>query len=440
MADLAPFIAPATFADREEPTDLNGQNPSGDGRIRVLRIIARLNVGGPALQAALLSDVLDSGRFDQRIVAGSIGEGEGDYVSLRAPDLPVLRVRGLGRAPRPPDDLRALIALIDVIRRFRPHIVHTHTAKAGVLGRLAAWSCGVPATVHSFHGHLLHGYFSPVGRAAVVGVERMLARPTNRLVAVGDRVRSDLLAAGIGRPNQFVVVPPGTRLGPLPSRSAARIGLGLRPDSVVVTLVARLTSIKRPERFVQLAGALAGVHPDVEFVVAGGGELLEPLQHLATRLRAPVRFLGWMSDVETVYSASDVVVLTSDNEGMPVSLIEAALAGRPCVTTDVGGASEVVASGTTGMVTTTDVGALAAAVARLLDDEELRRTMGAAAAARAHRFFGAERLANDIARIYEELAGREAGAVKGAVALDSIGTRLESMLRVRAALGPRDRC
>ena len=175
---------------------------------------------------------------------------------------------------------------------------------------------------------------------------------------------------------------------------------------MVVTLVARLTPIKRPERFVQLAGALAGAHPDVEFVVAGGGELLESLQDLATRLRAPVRFLGWMSDVETVYSASDVVVLTSDNEGMPVSLIEAALAGRPCVTTDVGGASEVVASGTTGMVTATDVGALAAAVGRLLDDEELRRTMGAAAAARAHRFFGAERLANDIAGIYEELAGR----------------------------------
>ena len=116
--------------------------------------------------------------------------------------------------------------------------------------------------------------------------------------------------------------------------------------------------------------------------------------------------MGWMSDVETVYSASDVVVLTSDNEGMPVSLIEAALAGRPCVTTDVGGASEVVVSGTTGIVTATDVGALAAAVARLLDDEELRQTMGAAAAARAHRFFGAERLGKDIAGIYEELAGR----------------------------------
>ena len=329
MTDLAPFIRRGRFTDWEEPADQSGQDPSGDGRIRVLQIIARLNVGGPASMATVLSDVLDSGRFDQRIVAGSIGEGEGDYVSLRAPHLPGTQSPRPGAGASAGRCLRASMGLIDVIRRFRPHIVHTHTAKAGVLGRLAAWSCGVPATVHSFHGHLLHGYFSPVGRAAVVGVERMLARPTNRLVAVGDRVRSDLLAAGIGRPNQFVVVPPGTRLGPLPSQSAARIGLGLRPDSVVVTLVARLTPIKRPERFVQVAGALAGAHPDVEFVVAGGGELLEPLQDLATRLRAPVRFLGWMSDVETVYSASDVVVLTSDNEGMPVSLIEAALAVDP---------------------------------------------------------------------------------------------------------------
>ena len=161
--------------------------------------------------AAVLNDVLDPGRFDQRIVAGSIGQDEADYVSLRAPQMRVLSVRGLGRAPRPPDDLRALIGLIDVIRRFRPDVVHTHTAKAGVLGRLAAWSCRVPATVHSFHGHLLHGYFSPVGQAAVVGVERVMARRTTRLIAVGERTRTDLLAAGIGRPGQFAVVAPGTR-------------------------------------------------------------------------------------------------------------------------------------------------------------------------------------------------------------------------------------
>lgn len=401
MTELAPFVGPAHVTDLD---DLGGSKVWGDGRIRVLRVIARLNVGGPALQTSVLSDMLDPGRFDQRIVAGSVGEAEGDYVSLHAPHLPVLPIRGLGRAPRPLDDVSALIGLIDVIRRFRPHIVHTHTAKAGVLGRLAAWSCGVPATVHSFHGHLLHGYFSPVGRTAVVGVERVFARRTTRLVAVGDQIRRDLLSAGVGRSKQFRVVPPGTRLGALPSPSEAKVALGLRADSVVVTLVARLTSIKRPERFVQLAAALVGTHPNVEFVVAGGGELLEPMRQLAAQMRAPVHFLGWRSDVETVYSASDVVVLTSDNEGMPVSLIEAAFAGRPCVTTDVGGACEVVANGRTGMVTATDVGALAAAVTRLLDDEDLRGAMGAAAAVRAHRYFGAERLAQDITGIYEELA------------------------------------
>jgi len=182
--------------------------------------------------------------------------------------------------------------------------------------------------------------------------------------------------------------------------------LGLRTDSVVVTLVARLTSIKRPERFVQLAAALAGSHPEAQFVVAGGGELLAPMEQLATQMHAPVRFMGWVSDVEAVYAASDVVVLTSENEGMPVSLIEAACAGRPSVTTDVGGAAEVVANGLTGFVTTTDIDALAAGVVRLLSNEELRETMGAAAAVRAARLFGAERLAHDIADIYDDLACR----------------------------------
>ncbi len=239
------------------------------------------------------------------------------------------------------------------------------------------------------------------------GRRRANAGPTtNRLVAVGDRVRSDLLAAGIGRPNKFVVVPPGTRLGALPSRSAARIGLGLRADSVVVTLVARLTPIKRPERFVQLAGALAGAHPDVEFVVAGGGELLQPLQDLATRLRVPVRFLGWRSDVETVYSASDVVVLTSDNEGMPVSLIEAAARGSTlchygCGRRQRGGGIRDDRNRHRRPTSTrSPPPSLSSSMTRSYDRRWVLRL------SRAQRLFGAERLANDTADIYEELAGR----------------------------------
>ena len=169
------------------------------GRLRVLRIIDRLNVGGPALQATVLSEGLDPARFDHRLLAGEISPDEGDYVTLRAPDLPVERIAGLGRSPHFGNDAQALWHISEVIRGFRPHIVHTHKAKAGVLGRVAAWTHRVPATVHHYHGHLLTGYFSPSKTKLVAGVERAMARPTTALVAVGAQVRDELLAAGIGR-------------------------------------------------------------------------------------------------------------------------------------------------------------------------------------------------------------------------------------------------
>jgi glycosyltransferase involved in cell wall biosynthesis len=378
-------------------------DPVPAGTVRVLRVIARLNVGGPALQAAVLSRGLDPDRFEQRLVAGALGPREGDYVALRAPDLQVSYLPGLGRTPQPFDDLQALAGLVRTIRAFRPHIVHTHTAKAGVLGRLAARMCGVPATVHTFHGHLLNGYFSPLVSRGVVHVERIFARGTTRLVAVGDQVRQDLLAAGIGRPDQYEVVAPGVRLPPAPPRSVAFKQLGLPPDQRMVTFVARMTAVKRPDRFADMAAIVAARHPEALFVAVGDGELADDLAKQAARAGVPIRLLGWRAQMETVYAASDVVVLTSDNEGMPVSLIEAQAAGVPCVTTRVGSAPEVVADGETGFVTGPNPSELAQAVERLLEDECLRSSMGRAAARRAGARFGPERLASDMARIYEEV-------------------------------------
>jgi glycosyltransferase involved in cell wall biosynthesis len=387
-------------------------------RIRVLRIIDRLNVGGPALQASVLAERLDPARFEQLLLSGAIDDDEGDYVTLRAPRLRVEHVHGLGRAPRPRDDARALAQISTAVRRFRPHIVHTHKAKAGALGRPAAWAHRVPATVHTFHGHLLRGYFSPLKTRAVVAVERGLARPTTALVAVGGRVRDELLDAGIGRRHQYSVVPPGVELGVLPEPAAARRALGL-PAGPVVTFVGRLAAVKRPERFVDVAIAVARSHPDVCFAIAGDGELADEIRARAAPLGVRMVFLGWRGDVETVYGASDVVVLTSDNEGMPVSLIEAAASGTPAVTTRVGSAPEVVADGVTGFVTDKDPRALAAAVTRLLDDEALRIAMGRAASQRAEERFGADRLASDIANLYEAIASRLALATdRGAGVVD----------------------
>jgi glycosyltransferase involved in cell wall biosynthesis len=364
-----------------------------------------MNVGGPALQVTGLVEGLDEFRFDHRLLAGSVEDGEADYVALRAPGLPVTAVRGLGRSPKPFDDLRALRLLQLEMRRFRPHIVHTHTAKAGVLGRLAAQAVRVPAVVHTFHGHLLHGYFSAPVTRGVVQVERSLARRTTRLVAVGSQVRADLLGAGIGRPDQFVVVPPGIALPAVPSRAAARESLRLPPDATVVVLVARLTTIKRPERFVEVARRLADELPASLFAVVGAGELLPALQAQAG---PNVRFLGWRADVETVYAASDLAVLTSDNEGMPVSLIEAALCGVPAVATRVGSVGEVVLDGVSGWLCAPDVDALTRTVRAALSDERTLRRAGAAAKAHADASFGRARLVADTERLYEDIA-REKG-------------------------------
>ncbi|MGQ0803891.1 MAG: glycosyltransferase [Actinomycetota bacterium] len=376
-------------------------------KLRVLRVIARMNVGGPAVQASALATRLDPERFESRLLVGSVAPGEADYLELRGHAVPHERVAGLGRAPHLLDDARALRLITRHIRSFRPHIVHTHTAKAGVLGRLAAIRTRVPVTVHTFHGHLLRGYFSPARTRAVVEVERRLAKRTTRLAAVGARVRDDLLAAGIGRAKQYVVVPPGVDLPSASEPSAARHELGLRADASVIAFVGRLTGVKRPDRLLEVVGKL-NREREVVTLVVGDGELRAEMEANARNVGGDVRFLGWRADIETVYSAADVVVLTSDNEGMPLSLIEAGLAGRASVTTRVGSAAEVVVDGETGYVTSSATDELAGAVRRLLDDDALRARFGGAAKARAQREFSAARLVRDTEALYEELAAEVA--------------------------------
>lgn len=373
-------------------------------RLRILRVIARTNVGGPALQVATLMTGLDPDRFDQRLVVGSVDPSEADYLTLRAPEVEPVRIPPLGRAVRPSDDLRAFTALVREMRNFRPHVVHTHTAKAGVLGRVAARAVRVPALVHTFHGHLLHGYFSPAKTRAVVAVERGLARVTMRLAAVGEQVRDDLLAAKIGTPEKYVVIPPGVPQPTIQEPYAARALIGAPVDRPIVAFVARMTDIKRPDRFADVAVRVAQARPDVHFIVAGDGACLDDLRDRCAAIADNMQFLGWWSDVGAIYSAADAVVLTSDNEGMPVSLIEAAMCGVPVVATDVGSTREVVVDGETGFVTTTRVDDLAAALLRLIDDTQLRTEMGKTAALRAQEMFGAARLVSDTEAVYADVA------------------------------------
>ncbi len=375
---------------------------------RVLRVIARMNVGGPALQVTGLMLELDRSRFDQRLLIGDCDQDEVDYLELQSLDVGEVRIPGLGRAVKLLDDVRALRRLVREIREFRPHVVHTHTAKAGLLGRFAVKLARLrprPAVVHTFHGHLLSGYFGKTTTRAVVTIERVLARRTDRLVAVGIRVRDELLAARIGRAEQYVVVPPGIALAPPPTQADARAMLDVPADSLVVAFVGRLTRVKRPDRLIATAERVVARVPGAVLLVAGDGDLLDATRDQAQPLGDAVRFLGIRSDVEAVLAAADVVLLTSDNEGMPVSLIEAAMAGRPSVTTAVGSAGEVVIDGETGLVIDGDADALADAVVRLLRDADLRERMGEAARAHGAHAFSRSRLVADTANLYDSVLG-----------------------------------
>lgn len=385
--------------------------------IRILRVIARMNIGGPALQVTALQRGLDPVEFPSLLLSGSIGEEEGDHLAVSSPDIPVERIDGLGRAVRPADDVRALVAIRRYIREFDPHIVHTHTAKAGALGRVAAALAGVPRVVHTFHGHVLGGYFSPPVEAMVRWMERGLARRTTRILAVGARVREELLAAGVGRPEQYLVVPPGIPVVESVGRSAARAALDIPREADVIGFVGRLTAIKRPERLLDVLALVRRERHTACLVVAGEGEQLGSLRERAERERLPVTFLGWRADVGIVHSACDLQLLVSDNEWMPVALIEAAMVGRPAVTTDVGSASEVVLDGRTGFVTGRTAGELARAVIELLRDPGRREEMGQRAAVRARELFSEARLVGDMERLYRELV--EDGPCRGRKSMSS---------------------
>jgi glycosyltransferase involved in cell wall biosynthesis len=376
----------------------------GARRLRVMRVLTRMNVGGPAMEVTLLQRGLDRERYDQRLYTGHVTADEADYQALFVPDLDVRRIATLGRRIGAGGDARAFADLLREMRRFRPHIVHTHTAKAGVLGRLAAVAAGVPVRVHTFHGHLLHGYFPPFATRLMIGLERALARRSQCLVSVGERVRDELLEAGIGAARQYRVIAPGTALPPLPERADARRELGLPERGPVVAYVGRVTGIKRPDRFVDAARLVRAAVPGATFVVCGAGDRLAATRAAAADLGDAMRFVGWRADVHTVFAAADVVLLTSDNEGTPVSLIEAALAGRPAVATRVGSVGEVVEDGVTGLLAPPDAAALAAPTIRLLRDAGLRERLGRQAAERAVAEFGPGRLVAGTDDLYAEIA------------------------------------
>lgn len=384
--------------------------------MKVVRVITRLNIGGPAIHAILLTRALNDGQmFRSTLVAGTTAPHEGDMLDLaRQKEVTPVLLPALGREISPLDDLAALARMVSLIRAQRPDIVHTHMAKAGTVGRLAARICGVPLIVHTYHGHVFHGYFSPARTRLFLTIERALGMATQRIITVGEGQRDEIAGYRVAPRSKLVPIRLGLELDTFLQaehrRGELRSELGIERDTPLIGIVARLVPIKAHEVFFAAAQAVRARLARARFLVIGDGERRQELENLVARsgLSDAVHFLGWRRDLARVYADLDVVALSSRNEGSPVALIEALAAARPVVSTAVGGVPEVVIDGETGLTVPPDTPqALADALVRVLSDARLSSALGNAGRRHVYPRYDSSRLVDDVRRLYvSELAAR----------------------------------
>lgn len=383
-----------------------------DGRVRVLRVIARLNIGGPAKHVALLTKRLDPTVYDTTLVCGKISPEEGDmgYYAEQMGVQPIV-LAGLRRNISILDDVVVLWRMYRLMRQLRPHIVHTHTAKAGFIGRFAAWMAGVPVIVHTFHGHVFTGYFSPNKVRVFLALERMVARISDAILALTNSLRKELSETyHITAKNRIMVLPLGLDLQPFTRMERMKGGIRqqykLDPLTPLVGIVGRLAPVKNHALFLHAAQIILNQRPNVRFLIVGDGELRAASQELARELgiQDAVIFAGWMQDVRGVFADLNVKVLCSHNEGTSVSVIEALATSCPVVSTDVGGMRDLLEGGKLGrLVPPDDAPALAQAILETIDnppDPAVARQLMLDQ-------YGIERLLKDMDSLYRGLLARK---------------------------------
>ena len=356
--------------------------------IKVLHVIARMNVGGTARYVSELVENIS----DSALVTGFVQGAEIEDPTLER--FSVFRVRHLGRKISPVDDFKAWLELRKLVQVLNPQIIHTHTFKAGLVGRLIG---GNHKRVHTFHGHLFDDQsFSVMEKRIITLVEKFLAKRTDLLISVGEKVGVELRAAGIGTTKEWVSIPPGVTPLPTVNKSTAKGLLGLKEDQLFVGWMARMVEVKNPHLLLEVAKRL----PSLNFVMAGGGELLSEIANMAP---SNVSVIGW-ADASTFWSAVDCALSTSDNEGMPIALIEAQLAGLPVIATDVGSNSEVIQNGVSGLICNKDVDSIVRALQGLMSNKELLRAMGGDSKLWANTSFKPEKMITKHVQSYERLS------------------------------------
>jgi len=360
--------------------------------MRVLHVIARLNVGGTARYITRLAEELPKHKIETFIATGFVQGSEQEDPSAK--NLNVIRVPSLGRQFNPIKDHFAFKQLLEVIKEVKPDVLHTHTFKAGYIGRIRTKEINKAAGkqvkfVHTFHGHLFDDpEFSGIKSSIITSLERRFADRTDAIITVGAQVGKELLERNIGQPKQFMNIPPGVEPLKLPKpKPHAKVTIGW---------IARVTGVKNPLRALEIAK----LFPDAQFLIAGGGDLLDQVKAQTPK---NTKVLGW-TDAAKLFAASDIILSTSENEGIPIALIEAQLASKPVVATNVGGVAEVVLNNKTGFVTKKNTQELAKALERLINSKALRTAQGKAAKAHATKAFSVEKMISAHVSLYKKLS------------------------------------
>jgi glycosyltransferase involved in cell wall biosynthesis len=380
--------------------------------IRILRIIARLNVGGPAIHVSLLTEKLAPPEFESYLVSGTIDPGEGDMAYFaESHGVKPIFIPELGRGLHPIRDVLTLWKVYKLIRELKPDVVHTHTSKAGFVGRVAAWLARTPVIVHTFHGHVFHGYFSPLKTWLFLLLERLTATMSDTIITLTEGLRRELAEVfHITRKGRIMVLPLGLDLevfAQTPRKIGSfRAAWDIPAGVPLIGIVGRLAPVKNHILFLEAAGRVKQQLPAARFAIIGDGETRAEVEAKVDELglRDSVIFTGWERDLAPIYSDLDVLVISSTSEGTPVSVIEALAAGCPVVATAVGGVPDLLDQGNLGkLVPSGDAEALANAITDTLltppDMSEPQRLM--------LDRYGIDRLVSDLSSLYRGLLAKK---------------------------------
>jgi glycosyltransferase involved in cell wall biosynthesis len=398
---------------------------------RVLRILNRLIIGGPLLNAAYLTRYMPA-EFETLLLVGEKEdhEKEADFFARQLGIQPVY-IPEMGRSLHLRNDYQAYRRIKEIIRNFKPDIVHTHAAKPGAVGRMAAVHTKVPVIVHTFHGHVFHSYFHPFKTKIFLNIERYMAKKSDAIIAISRQQFKELSHDfKIAPPEKFRIIPLGLDLGMFQDnieekRKKFRREFGIGNDEIVITITGRLVPVKNHTLFLEaISYVLKNSARKIKAFIVGDGETRKGLEAKAKQLQIafstetdmhhphPLVFTSWRHDVDVINAGSDIIALTSLNEGTPVSLIEAQAAGKPVVSTRVGGIGDIVSEGETGLLSDcNDTSGFCNNLLQLVEDDTLRHRLGQHSPAAIREKYSYQRLVTDMAQLYHTLLEKKQNRV-----------------------------